>query len=81
MTHRIIPLLPMLALLIWAAAEDVRTRRIRNWLTISLAAGGLLASFVMPSSPVTPGQAGLGLLIGFAFPFILFALGAWGRET
>jgi len=78
MTHRIIPLLPMLALLIWAAAEDVRTRRIRNWLTISLAAGGLLASLVMPTALVTPGQAGLGLLIGFVFPFILFALGALG---
>jgi prepilin peptidase CpaA len=75
--HRLLSLLPMLALLVWAAADDLRTRKIRNWLTLSLAWGGIVNSIVS-SSGITPAQAGLGLLIGFALPFVLFAMGALG---
>jgi prepilin peptidase CpaA len=68
---------PMFVLLIWAAIQDVRTRRIRNWLTLALAASGICNSFLMTAA-TTPAQAGLGLLVGFAIPFVLFALGALG---
>jgi prepilin peptidase CpaA len=67
----------MLALLVWAAAQDVRTRRIRNWLTLSLAWGGLISSLFVAGG-VTPMQSVGGLLVGFALPFVLFALGALG---
>lgn len=73
----ILPLLPMLALLVYAAVEDIRTRRIRNWLTLALAGSGLMASF-FAGAAVGPSQAGLGLLVGFAIPFVLFLLGALG---
>jgi prepilin peptidase CpaA len=75
--QKLLPLGPMLVLLLWAAVQDVRTRRIRNWLTFSMAAAGLLAS-LLHRSPIVPSQAGLGLLIGFAIPFVLFVLGALG---
>ena len=42
---RVLPYTPLLALLFWAAFQDVRTRRIRNWLTFSLAVCGLAQSF------------------------------------
>jgi prepilin peptidase CpaA len=77
MVVKVLSLLPMVALLVWAAVQDVRTRRIRNWLTLSLAGSGLLASLV-PHGGVGPSQALLGLLVGFAVPFVLFALGALG---
>jgi prepilin peptidase CpaA len=77
MAHTLLSLLPMLMLLVWAAVEDLRTRKIRNWLTLSMAAGGIVSSF-LPSAVVTPSQAGLGLLVGFSIPFVLFALGALG---
>src|SRR5689334_10638956 len=41
MSHRVLPYAPLLALLVWAAVQDVRTRRIRNWLTLSLVGFGL----------------------------------------
>lgn len=74
---KLIPLLPMFTLLFWAAVEDWRSRKIRNWLTLSLAAGGIVTSFVHGAT-VTPPEAGLGLLIGFSIPFVLFILGAIG---
>ena len=70
-------LLPMLALLAWAAAEDLRVRKIRNWLTFSLALGGIACSAAYPQL-VTPGGAMLGLLTGFALTFVPFAMGALG---
>jgi prepilin peptidase CpaA len=72
----LLPLGPMLALLLWAAVQDLRTRRIRNWLTLSLAASGLLHSFL--GGPVGPGWAMLGLVVGFALPFLPYAFGALG---
>lgn len=77
MSAQILSLLPMLALLVWAAIEDLRVRRIRNWLTVSLACSGVILS-LCGSLPLAPSQALLGLLVGFAIPFTLFALGALG---
>jgi prepilin peptidase CpaA len=76
-THHLLMLLPMLALLAWAAVQDLRTRKIRNWLTLSLAWGGLLSSLFLPVL-VTPRGSIFGLLVGFALPFVLFAVGALG---
>ena len=77
MMLNVLSMLPMLALLVWAAVEDVRTRRIRNWLTFALAGSGILHSY-LSGSPLSPSQAWYGLLAGFAIPFVLFALGALG---
>lgn len=68
---------PMLGLLTWAAAVDVRCRRIPNWLTFSLLLAGLGQSFTWCRT-VGPGDACLGLLTGFGLTFALFALGAMG---
>jgi prepilin peptidase CpaA len=75
--HQVLPLVPLLTLLVWAAIEDLRTRRIRNWLTLSLILTGILQSFIGPSA-LSPGAASLGALIGLALPLILFVLGAIG---
>ena len=68
---------PMLGLLTWAAAVDVRSRRIPNWLTFSLVLAGLGQSFTWART-VGPADALLGLLTGFGLTFALFALGALG---
>jgi prepilin peptidase CpaA len=68
---------PLLAMLFIAAVIDWRSRRIPNWLTILLAASGLANSF-FATSLASPGTAMLGLLVGFAIPFVLFAMGALG---
>ena len=68
---------PMLGLLTWAAAVDVRERRIPNWLTFSLMLAGLGQSFP-GARTVGPADAFLGLLTGFGVTFALFALGAVG---
>jgi prepilin peptidase CpaA len=75
--HRLLAFAPLMALLVWAAIEDLRTRRIRNWLTFSLIFTGILQSFIGHNG-ISPGTAGLGLLVGFALPLALFALGALG---
>jgi prepilin peptidase CpaA len=77
MFRTVFPLLPMFALLIWAAISDFRTRRIPNWLTLALALSGICNSF-LKTAATTPAQAGLGLLVGFAIPFVLYRLGALG---
>jgi prepilin peptidase CpaA len=69
--------LPMVALLVWAAAHDVRTRRIPNWLTLGLMGSGLAQSFSSLHT-VTPGQSLCGLAAGFGLPLLLFALNALG---
>lgn len=78
--YSVLPMLPLLALLTWAAVQDLRTRQIRNWLTLSLAWSGLIGSFVLGGRGVflAPADSLLGLLAGFALPFVLFALGALG---
>jgi prepilin peptidase CpaA len=68
---------PMLGLLTWAAAIDVRARRIPNWLTASLALAGLAQGWTWAHT-VTPWQSFLGLSAGFGLTFVLFGLGALG---
>jgi prepilin peptidase CpaA len=69
----------MFALLLWAAIVDLRERRIPNWLTFTLMLGGLMTSLLpYASSQVSFTSSSLGLLVGFAIPFILFAMGALG---
>jgi prepilin peptidase CpaA len=68
---------PALALLIWAALGDLRSRRIPNWLTFSLVLSGIAQSFT-PSGLVSPGMSLAGFAVGFGLPMILFVIGALG---
>jgi prepilin peptidase CpaA len=70
-------LVPLFALLIWSAVTDLRERKIRNWLTLTLMISGMFQSLT-PSHVATPGMSVLGLLTGFGITFVLFALGAIG---
>ena len=69
--------LPLVALLAWAAATDVRMRRIPNWICFALALSGLACAaggwIGLPLKQALIG-AGAGLVIGTIF----MALGAWG---
>ena len=73
----LLTLLPLVVALIYAAAVDVRSRRIPNWLTLSLAAAGALQSF-FPHALVSPLFSMAGMIVGFALPFAMFAMGALG---
>src|SRR5439155_15849311 len=73
----LLALAPMLAMLVIAAAVDWRTRRIPNWLTVLMMLSGLAGSF-LAGHVASPGQAMLGMVVGFAIPFVLFAMGALG---
>lgn len=77
MTSSLLPFVPMLGLLTWAAAVDLRSRRIPNWLTFSLLLAGLAQGFTWAHT-VTPGQSVLGFLTGFGLTFVLFGIGALG---
>ncbi len=68
---------PLLALLIVAAATDLRARRIPNWLSVGLALSGIALSFTQLGS-LSPGQALLGMSVGLGIGFVMFLLGAWG---
>src|SRR4051794_34327889 len=76
-TPQMLAILPMLLLLTWAAAVDLRSRRIPNWLTASLVATGLTQSTLIFGA-LSPIESLGGMLAGFALTFILFALGAMG---
>ena len=69
--------LPLFVLLILAAAWDLRTRRIPNWITLPLVVSGLARCCILRGTP-GPGTAALGMLVGAAIPFVLFAIGALG---
>ena len=73
----ILHLAPLFAMLAWASVTDLRERRIRNWLTLTMIITGLAQSFT-PARIVSPGASALGVLVGFSLPFLLFALGAIG---
>ena len=75
--HLLIHYVPLFALLIAAAGVDLRQRRIPNWLTLAMAAGGFLQSFLSYHT-VTPAQSLAGLGVGFALPLILLVLDAIG---
>src|SRR5947207_3250683 len=68
---------PLLAMLIVAAATDLRWRRIPNWLTVAMMLSGLADSIVLTRA-ISPWSSLAGLSIGFAITFVLFALGALG---
>ena len=68
---------PLIVLLTWAAIEDLRARRIANWLSFSLLLAGI-ASAATGSNSIGVGQSVSGALAGFSIPFVLFALGALG---
>lgn len=68
---------PLVAGLLWAAVEDLRARRIPNWLTFSLVFLGFAQSFG-PAGSVTPGDALLGFLVAFGLGLGSYLLGALG---
>ncbi len=70
--------LPLVVLLVWAAVQDVRVRRIPNWLTFTLMLGGLCLAATGYSPAGTLLRASEGLALGFCLALLLFLLGAWG---
>jgi len=68
---------PLLAALVWAAVQDVRTRTIRNELTVAMVVAGLVQS-CLATGTVGPGQAALGMAAGFGLGLGMFVLGALG---
>ena len=74
---RMIDYAPLIALLLWAAAADLRVRRVPNWISFGLAISGVLLSF-SSWGHLTPSQALVGLAVGFAIGLVLHALGAIG---
>ena len=68
---------PVLIALGVAIAYDLRTRRIPNWLILAIAAAGWTAA-ATGLIPVTIGQSLLGMLLGCAILFPLFAIRAFG---
>ena len=76
-TFSLLMIAPALGLLVWAAVEDMRHRRIPNWLTFSLMLSGIVQSF-MSHGATTPTGSILGLLTGFALTVGMFAIGALG---
>ncbi len=76
-TYSLLMAAPALALLIWAAIEDLHSRRIPNWLTFTLMLSGIAQSFTH-GGLVSPTMSMAGFAAGFALPFLLFFLGAIG---
>ena len=60
-----------------AVVTDVRSRRIPNWLTATMAAAGFVLAFAHGGS-VTPAQAALGLLAGLGLMLPGHIIGATG---
>jgi prepilin peptidase CpaA len=76
-TPTLLMTVPLLAGMLLAAVIDSQSRRIPNWLSLSLLAAGLVHSF-MPNHLVGPVDSLLGLLTGFGLTVLLFAIGAMG---
>ena len=76
-TYALLVCAPMFGLLAWAAVSDCASRRIPNWLTYTLIAGGLVHS---QTAGAAVGLAGalFGMLVGFVLTFAFFAVGAMG---
>jgi prepilin peptidase CpaA len=75
--QRFIPFLPLVAMLVIAAAIDLRQRRIPNWVTLPLLLAGLAQSW-MPGATVIPSASCLGLLAGGVISLPMFVLGVRG---
>src|SRR4051812_13495078 len=73
LAQRLMMLLPLFVMLVIAAVIDLRSRRIPNWLTFSMAATGLLQSCFSGGHHVTPAMSLLGLLTGLGLNILLFA--------
>jgi prepilin peptidase CpaA len=71
--HLLIPL----ALTVWIAWGDVRTRRIPNYLTLGTAVAGLAYNF-MSHGLSGLGDGFLGMLLGFACLILPYLLGGMG---
>jgi prepilin peptidase CpaA len=69
---------PMIGLLTWAAAVDLRARHIPNWITFSLILAGFAQSFTWVRTVGGPADALLGFLTGFGLTLILYLLGGMG---
>ena len=68
---------PLIVLLLIAAAEDVRARRVPNWISLGLVISGLLLS-CSSWGHISVSQAVLGLALGFAIGLSLHVFGAIG---
>jgi len=66
---------PLGAALVWAAVQDMHSRRIPNALTFPLVLCGVAQSFG-DAGTVSPTQSLMGLAVGFTLTFLLFAIGA-----
>jgi prepilin peptidase CpaA len=77
MHAQLIRCLPLLGMLTVAAVIDVRSRRVPNWLTLGLAIAGLIQAGLMGNGLGWAGSV-RGLSVGFAVPFIFFAINALG---
>src|ERR1700676_4153784 len=77
MTHDLLRCAPLLLLLTVAAYIDMRERRIPNWLNLLIILSGIAQSF-FATRLVWPGVLILGVFVGAAIPFVLFAIGALG---
>lgn len=77
MAPHLIQAAPLLALLLIAAAGDLRTRRIPNWLTVLLILSGL-AQAAFAHGVVGIGMSVAGMMVAPLVPFVLFAIGAMG---
>jgi prepilin peptidase CpaA len=75
--YHLLMYVPLLALLAWAAATDLRARRIPNWLSFTLILTGLLQCLTAGSTTSLLASV-TGLLLGFALTFLFFAVGAMG---
>ncbi len=73
----LLPFAPLMIALVWAAFVDVRTRRIRNELTLALVVTGFLQSFSTVGT-TTPMGSGVGLLVGFGIGLAMLLLGGMG---
>jgi prepilin peptidase CpaA len=76
-TLNLLMLVPLLLALVLSAVIDHGSRRIPNWLSFPLLAGGLAQSFFV-GSLVTPGWSVLGCLAAFALMLPFFVIGAKG---
>ena len=68
---------PLLLLIGCGAIIDLRERRLPNWLTLMVIVGGVAQS-CCTGGTVGPVASVLGIFVGGAIPFVLFAIGGMG---